>query len=1011
MENIFGVPVTTIMVVLLVTFVLCLSVGGWIWLRHRVIFRMGVRNIPRRPAQTVLIVIGLMLSTLIIAAALTTGDTLNYSIKSEVYRLLGHTDELVVLASADGDGGTAGFGAANAAGGGASGPQIGVTFPQEVATDLQAALAGHPDIAGMLPILSEPVPAINMNTNLSEPVLAMTGIEPGQLEGFAGFEDINGNAIDFAVLPEDGVVLGEKPAEMMDASVGDVITIYAANQPHQLTVAAIAPDSFLTGMSEPGLPGGLAMPLEHAQELLGRAGEISYIAVSNVGSVETSVDRSDAVVQALNAELAGTDYRAVAVKENSLALAEMAGNTFTSVFLVLGLFSIAAGILLIFLIFVLLAAERKPEMGMARAVGLKRSQLTQMFLAEGIAYDLVSALVGAALGVGVAFVMAGVLAGIFGEALAIRPTASWPSLVIAYTLGVVVTFLTILVSSWRVSKLNIVAAIRDTPEPAMPRAGRRWLIFGILGIVLGGLMLWGGARSESLFLYSFGMSLIPFSAAMVLRRFGVPARLVYSLASALVLTYWLLPESLFNEIFPTLDGDIEMFFVSGIMMVTASTILIIWNAEILTGLVGVLGRTFSRWLPAVKTAVAYPLATKGRTGMTIAMFALIVFSLVTIATINVNLSALFTSGNAAAGWQVSASQSPANPIDDLEQTLQENGVDTSPITAIGQVESVPGFRTQVRMVGAQDWQTYPVLGADDSFIEHSNMSLQIRADGYDSDQAVWDAIQSNPDLAVVDGFAIFTQGFGSDPSMNFRLQGVRQGDRNMEPRQVEIRDPASGKSRDVTVIGVVDGEITWFTGVITNEQTFGQIFPEPSAITFYAQLTPDADPVDVSRAIESNLLTFGVTAISIDAQIEEMARESQGALYLIEGFMALGLLVGIAALGVISFRSVVERRQQIGMLRAIGYQRGMVSASFLIESSMITFLGVTSGAILGLILSWQLMTSEEFTGATGGDISFIVPWGMITLFLGIAIGASLLMAYIPARQAARVPIADALRYE
>lgn len=53
---------------------------------------------------------------------------------------------------------------------------------------------------------------------------------------------------------------------------------------------------------------------------------------------------------------------------------------------------------------------------------------------------------------------------------------------------------------------------------------------------------------------------------------------------------------------------------------------------------------------------------------------------------------------------------------------------------------------------------------------------------------------------------------------------------------------------------------------------------------------------------------------------------------LIQGFMGLGLIVGVAALGVISARSVVERRQQIGMLRAIGFRRSMVRDAFLLES-------------------------------------------------------------------------------
>ena len=41
---------------------------------------------------------------------------------------------------------------------------------------------------------------------------------------------------------------------------------------------------------------------------------------------------------------------------------------------------------------------------------------------------------------------------------------------------------------------------------------------------------------------------------------------------------------------------------------------------------------------------------------------------------------------------------------------------------------------------------------------------------------------------------------------------------------------------------------------------------------------------------------------------------------LIQGFLGLGLIVGVAALGVISARAVVERRQQIGVMRAIGFR-------------------------------------------------------------------------------------------
>ncbi len=74
-----------------------------------------------------------------------------------------------------------------------------------------------------------------------------------------------------------------------------------------------------------------------------------------------------------------------------------------SLFTTFGSFSIAAGILLIFLIFVMLAAERRGELGIARAVGTRRGHLVQIFLFEGAAYDLVAAAVGASSGSRVAY--------------------------------------------------------------------------------------------------------------------------------------------------------------------------------------------------------------------------------------------------------------------------------------------------------------------------------------------------------------------------------------------------------------------------------------------------------------------------------------------------------------------------------------------------------------------------------------------------------------------------------
>src|SRR4051795_9477939 len=83
--------------------VLCLASTGLIAVRNRVVFRLAVRNVPRRRTQSILIMTGLMLSTAITTAALVTGDTLDNSLSSSTYTSLGQVDEIVAFADrADG---------------------------------------------------------------------------------------------------------------------------------------------------------------------------------------------------------------------------------------------------------------------------------------------------------------------------------------------------------------------------------------------------------------------------------------------------------------------------------------------------------------------------------------------------------------------------------------------------------------------------------------------------------------------------------------------------------------------------------------------------------------------------------------------------------------------------------------------------------------------------------------------------------------------------------------------
>ena len=144
------------------------------------------------------------------------------------------------------------------------------------------------------------------------------------------------------------------------------------------------------------------MPLDAAQRLLHRDGEIKHVLISNRGDELTGAALTDEVSKIVDPVVKPLGLEVDPVKQDALDRADAEGNAFMSLFTTFGSFSIFAGGLLIFLIFVMLAAERRGELGIARAVGTRRGHLVQLYLFEGLAYDLAAAAVGAALGVAIA---------------------------------------------------------------------------------------------------------------------------------------------------------------------------------------------------------------------------------------------------------------------------------------------------------------------------------------------------------------------------------------------------------------------------------------------------------------------------------------------------------------------------------------------------------------------------------------------------------------------------------
>src|SRR5918994_745129 len=581
MDELYGIPMGPLAVTLVVLLTVLMGALGALALRNRIFLKLGIRNMTRRRARTALIVLGLMLGTTIISSALTTGDTMSHTIRSSAVQALGSTDVLVSVRGAEVD------------------PQVqlGSTtgieyFPEGVLQDVGYDLTRHENlIDGVAPAIVESLAVQNLTTHQNEPRVTLFASSQSHLSAFGDIRRHDDGDVQYLNdLAPGEVFLNADAADDLQARPGDELRLYAEGDSFAARVRAVV-DYKGTGTDG----AALIMPLEAAQTVLHRTGEIRYVMISNVGDELTGAKLTKEVIAAVNPTLKPFGLEADPVKQDALDEADAEGNAFMTLFTTFGSFSIFAGAMLIFLIFVMLAAERRGVLGIAVAFGM-------------------------------VFVLA---AALDFTGLNVEHDVQLRSLVVGYTVGVLLTFLIVTVSAWKVSRLNIVSAIRNTPEPLVRKSRKRRWIPGTIAVLTGLALTTSGLSSADAASFMLGVSLVILGAVPLARAAGLSERIVFTTAGLLMVAFWLLPfdwvETLAGK---ELQWGMAVWIMGGIFVVVGSAWTLIYNADLLLGaLAGTLGR-IRGLAPVLKMAIAYPLRNRFRTGVTFAMFTLVVFTLV-----------------------------------------------------------------------------------------------------------------------------------------------------------------------------------------------------------------------------------------------------------------------------------------------------------------------------------------------------------------------------------------------
>lgn len=193
-------------------------------------------------------------------------------------------------------------------------------------------------------------------------------------------------------------------------------------------------------------------------------------------------------------------------------------------------------------------------------------------------------------------------------------------------------------------------------------------------------------------------------------------------------------------------------------------------------------------------------------------------------------------------------------------------------------------------------------------------------------------------------------------------------------------------------------------------QDMRRYFKTQDANAYLVKIAEDANLEQVQKAIKD---TYGkrenLTVVSNRSVIERVITLLNQAYSMFDAMAIIALLVG--ALGVVNTltMNVLERTQEIGMLRSIGLTRGQTMVMVLAEALLMGLVGGMLGLAFGVILTRIFLWS--MTAMSGYKISFVLPLGAVLAGMLLALVVSQMAAFLPARRAARTKILEAIHYE
>ena len=223
--------------------------------------------------------------------------------------------------------------------------------------------------------------------------------------------------------------------------------------------------------------------------------------------------------------------------------------------------------------------------------------------------------------------------------------------------------------------------------------------------------------------------------------------------------------------------------------------------------------------------------------------------------------------------------------------------------------------------------------------------------------------------------------------------------------------PIPDSETELVVSGMLDGSV--LQGVLLmSDSNFRKLFPKQTGFRYFLIGANEAriqssghfsdDEVNrLATLLEGSLTPYGFDAERVADRIAAFLIVQNTYLSTFQSLGGLGLLLGTLGLSTVMLRNVIERRSELALLRAVGFQSRSLSVMVLAENAMLLVWGLLAGTISALLAMLPHLLS------TGAD----TPWANGGLLLLTVFTVGMLASLFAVREASRTPIIAALRGE